>query len=320
MTAADAMVPIPGGELLMGSERFYPEERPIHPVAVAPFSIDRHPVTHAAFAEFVAATGYVTVAERPLDPAHFPGAPPDALVPGGLVFIPPPGPVSLNDWTRWWAYVPGASWRAPYGPDADLGPLEDHPVTQVAFEDTEAFAAWRGVRLPTEAEWELAARGGLVGAEFAWGDEPYPDGRQLANTFQGSFPWRNSALDGFVATSPVGSFPPNGHGLHNATGNDVTPCVNKASPARETMPGMPLPSLPPPTSRRGKQWKMRRAKSPATFSRIRKRLTTFSPTCAATRWTRWAWGRRAAWTAVVVTGRRTRRCACRCRADWTRRP
>ena len=219
MTAADAMVPIPGGELLMGSERFYPEERPIHPVAVAPFSIDRHPVTHAAFAEFVDATGYVTVAERPLDPAHFPGAPPDALVPGGLVFVPPPGPVSLHDWTRWWAYIPGASWRAPYGPDADLGPLDDHPVTQVAFEDAEAFAAWRGVRLPTEAEWELAARGGLVGAEFAWGDEPYPDGRQLANTFQGSFPWQNTALDGFVATSPVGSFPPNGHGLFDVAGN-----------------------------------------------------------------------------------------------------
>ena len=213
------MVPIPGGELRMGSEAFYPEERPVHVVAVEPFAIDRDQVTHGRFAEFVAATGYVTVAERPLDPADYPGAPADLLVPGGLVFVPPPGPVALDDWTRWWAYVPGASWRAPYGPGADLGPLEDHPVTQVAFEDAEAYAAWRGVRLPTEAEWELAARGGLVGAEFSWGDEPYPDGRQLANTWQGSFPWENTELDGFAATAPVGSFPPNGFGLHDMAGN-----------------------------------------------------------------------------------------------------
>ena len=123
------MVLIPGGELLMGSERFYPEERPVHPVEVEPFSIDRTQVTHAQFAEFVDATGYVTVAERPLDPADFPGAPLEVLVPGGLVFVPPPGPVSLDDWTQWWAYVPGASWRSPYGPDAELGRLDDHPVT-----------------------------------------------------------------------------------------------------------------------------------------------------------------------------------------------
>jgi formylglycine-generating enzyme required for sulfatase activity len=213
------MVLIPGGELLMGSERFYPEERPVHPVEVEPFSIDRTQVTHAQFAEFVDATGYVTVAERPLDPADFPGAPLEVLVPGGLVFVPPPGPVSLDDWTQWWAYVPGASWRSPYGPDAELGRLDDHPVTQVAFEDAEAYATWRGARLPTEAEWELAARGGVVGAEFAWGDEPYPEGQQLANTFQGSFPWENTALDGFTGTSPVGSFPANGFGLHDMAGN-----------------------------------------------------------------------------------------------------
>jgi len=213
------MAPIPGGVLQMGSEAFYPEERPVHEVAVEPFAIDRHQVTHAQFAEFVAATGYVTVAERPLDPADFPGAPLDLLVPGGLVFTAPPGPVPLDDWTQWWAYVPGASWRAPYGPGADLGPLDDHPVTQVAFEDAEAYATWRGVRLPTEAEWELAARGGLVGAEFAWGDEPHPGGRQLANTWQGSFPWENTALDGFVGTSPVGTFPPNGFGLFDVAGN-----------------------------------------------------------------------------------------------------
>ncbi|MGN6695381.1 MAG: formylglycine-generating enzyme family protein [Aquihabitans sp.] len=213
------MVPIPGGVLQMGSEAFYPEERPVHEIAVGPFAIDRHPVTHAQFAEFVAATGYVTMAERPLDPADFPGAPLDVLVPGGLVFTPPPGPVRLDDWTQWWAYVPGASWRTPSGPDVDLGPIDDHPVTQVAFEDASAYAEWRGVRLPTEAEWELAARGGLVGAEFAWGDDPYPDGEQVANTWQGSFPWENTALDGFVGTSPVGTFPPNGHGLYDVAGN-----------------------------------------------------------------------------------------------------
>jgi formylglycine-generating enzyme required for sulfatase activity len=219
VTAGDEMVPIPGGELRMGSERYYPEERPIHRVEVAPFSLDRHPVTHARFAEFVAATGYRTVAERPLDPADFPGAPREALVPGGLVFVATPGPVRLDDWTQWWAYVPGASWRQPYGPEVDLGPLDDHPVTQVAYEDAEAYATWRGARLPTEAEWELAARGGLVGAEFAWGDEPYPEGRQMANTWQGAFPWQNTALDGFVATSPVGSFEPNGLGLLDVAGN-----------------------------------------------------------------------------------------------------
>jgi sulfatase modifying factor 1 len=216
--AVDA-VPVPGGQLLMGSERFYPEERPVHRVAVEAFRLDRHPVTNAAFAAFVAATGHVTVAERPLDPDDFPGARPDLLVPGALVFRPTDGPVPLDDVSRWWAYVPGASWRTPRGPGSDLEGLDDHPVVQVAYEDATAFAAWRGARLPTEAEWEHAARGGLEGADFCWGDEPYPGGRQLANTWQGEFPWQDLALDGYRSTSPVGAFPPNGYGLVDVAGN-----------------------------------------------------------------------------------------------------
>ncbi|WP_426575046.1 formylglycine-generating enzyme family protein [Aquihabitans sp. McL0605] len=213
------MVEIAGRTFAMGSERFYPEERPIHDETVDGFWIDRHLVTNAQFAAFTAATGYVTVAERPLDPAMFPGAPAELLVPGGLVFDPPPGPVPLDDFTRWWAYVPGSSWRTPFGPRSSTDGRGDHPVVQVAFEDAEAYAAWRGARLPTEAEWELAARGGLDGAEFCWGDEPYPGGRQLANSWQGSFPWENTNLDGYLATSPVGAFPANGLGLFDMAGN-----------------------------------------------------------------------------------------------------
>lgn len=218
MELAEGMVRVAGQTFAMGSMRFYPEERPVHDVAVESFAIDRHQVTTAQFRSFVEATGYVTVAERPLDPAHFPGAPLELLVPGALVFRQPPGPVSLDDYSQWWAYVPGANWRHPHGPDA-AGAPDDHPVVQVAFEDAEAYATWRGARLPTEAEWELAARGGLAGAEFAWGDDPYPEGQQLANTWQGSFPWENTALDGYIATSPVASFPPNGFGLFDMTGN-----------------------------------------------------------------------------------------------------
>jgi formylglycine-generating enzyme required for sulfatase activity len=135
------------------------------------------------------------------------------------VFQPTPGPVRLDDYTQWWAYVPGASWRAPLGPGSSINGLDDHPVVQIAYEDAEAYAAWRGVRLPTEAEWELAARGGLEAADYCWGDDPYPDGRQLANTWQGEFPWQNLALDGYGSTSPVGSYPPNGYGLADMAGN-----------------------------------------------------------------------------------------------------
>ena len=204
------MVPIPGGEFLMGSERFYPEERPARRVAVDGFWIDRGPVTVAEFRRFVDATGYVTVAERPLDPADFPGADPALLVPGSLVFRKTQGPVDLRDVLQWWDYEPGATWRD--GPD-------EHPVTHVAFEDAETYATWAGKELPTEAEWERAARGGLEDAAFAWGDEHSPGGRPMANTWQGEFPWENLRADGYEGTSPVGAFPPNGYGLLDVTGN-----------------------------------------------------------------------------------------------------
>ena len=213
------MVPIEGRRFLMGSEDFYPEERPVRPVDVGDFWIDPHQVTNAQFAQFVDATGYVTVAERPLDPADYPDAMPELLHPGGLVFQGTTGPVPLDDVTRWWTYTPGASWRTPLGPTSDVTDRDDHPVVQIAYEDAEAYAAWRGARLPTETEWELAARGGLEGASYCWGQDPYPDDTQMANTWQGEFPWQNLVLDGYPGTSPVGSFPPNGLGLFDMAGN-----------------------------------------------------------------------------------------------------
>jgi formylglycine-generating enzyme len=210
------LVELPGGTFLMGTDRHYPEEAPQHERHVAPFAIERHPVTNAQFAEFVAATGYVTVAERELDPAEFPGADPAELVPGSLVFTPTDGPVDLHDWRQWWRWVPGAQWRHPFGPDSTIDDRLDHPVVQVSFDDASAYASWAGRRLPTEAEWEYAARGGLAGAEYAWGDEREPDGRVMANTWQGAFPYRN---EGWGGTSPVGSYPPNGFGLVDMIGN-----------------------------------------------------------------------------------------------------
>ena len=165
------------------------------------------------------ATKYVTVAERPLDPEHYPEADPELLVPGSLVFRKTQGPVSLDDVRNWWEYVPGAYWRRPEGPGSTVNGRDRHPVVQVAYEDAEAYARWAGKELPTEAEWEFAARGGLEGAVFAWGDEQSPDGKAMANTWQGEFPWQNLKLDGFEGTSPVGSFPPNGYGLYDMTGN-----------------------------------------------------------------------------------------------------
>ncbi|MGD0937748.1 MAG: SUMF1/EgtB/PvdO family nonheme iron enzyme, partial [Streptosporangiaceae bacterium] len=210
---------IPGGTFRMGSADFYPEERPVHRVTVDGFWMDRHPVTVKEFERFVTATGYVTVAERPLAPADYPDADPDLLVPGSLVFQPTQGPVDLSDYRNWWAYVPGAYWRRPQGPITGGPARGSHPVTHVAYADAEAYAAWAGRDLPTEAEWEFAARGGLDGAVYAWGDEFAPGGRMMANTWQGSFPWQNLLTDGFGGTSPVGSFPANGYGLHDVTGN-----------------------------------------------------------------------------------------------------
>jgi formylglycine-generating enzyme required for sulfatase activity len=203
----------------MGSEDFYPEERPVRRIAVDGFWMDEHPVTVNEFRRFVKETGYVTLAERPLDPAMYPDAEPSLLVPGAAVFQKAPGPVSLDDYRNWWAYVPGASWRQPGGPGTGSGGLERHPVTQVAFEDAVAYAAWANKDLPTEAEWEYAARGSLEGKTFVWGDEFAPRGRMMANTWQGEFPWQNLMLDGYEGTSPVGTYPPNGYGLFDMAGN-----------------------------------------------------------------------------------------------------
>lgn len=213
------MVDIPGGTFLMGSDRHYAEEKPAHQVRVSSFRMDVHTVTNTEYAAFVAATGYVTVAERPIDPAQYPNGIPELLVPGALVFHTTDGPVDLHDVRNWWSFLPGANWRHPRGPGSDLAGLDSHPVVQLAYEDAAAYAAWAGKALPTEAEWEYAARGGLDGAEFVWGDELAPGGTHMANTWQGPFPWRNFAADGFADTAPVGSFPPNGYGLHDMAGN-----------------------------------------------------------------------------------------------------
>jgi sulfatase modifying factor 1 len=210
---------IPGGTFRMGSSDFYPEERPVHRVTVDGFWMDRDPVTVTEFRRFVTATGYVTVAERPLAAADYPDADPELLVPGSLVFQRTPGPVDLRDYRNWWAYVPAASWQRPLGQGSDCRGRGQHPVTHVAYEDAEAYASWAGKDLPSEAEWEYAARGGLDGAVYAWGDDFAPGGRMMANTWQGSFPWQNLLTDGFEGTSPVGSFPANGYGLHDMTGN-----------------------------------------------------------------------------------------------------
>ena len=216
----DEMVWVPAGSFVMGSDRHYPEEAPARRVAVEGFWIDRHPVTNEQFARFVAETGHVTLAERPPDPAAYPDARPELQVPASAVFRPPRPPVDLRDIYRWWISVPGASWRHPQGPQSSLRGLDRHPVVHVAWEDVEAYARWAGKELPTEAEWERAGRGGGPdGAEYAWGDELTPGGRHMANTWQGEFPIRNLALDGYERTSPVRSFPPNGYGLFDMIGN-----------------------------------------------------------------------------------------------------
>ena len=213
------MLQIPSGDYLMGSDRFYADEGPVHRVHVDGFELDAHPVTNEEFARFVDATGYLTVAERPLDPADFPGADPDDLVPGGLVFTPSSGPVNLADWRQWWAWGAGASWRHPFGVESSIEGRERHPVVQIAYEDARAYAEWAGKRLPSEQEWEFAARGGEEGLTYAWGEEPRRDGRLMANTWQGRFPYLNTGADGWVGTSPVGSFPANGYGLLDMIGN-----------------------------------------------------------------------------------------------------
>ncbi len=213
------LVRVDGGSFRMGSEDHYPEEAPVHTVAVDGFWIRPTQVTNREFVEFVDATGYITVAERPLDAAEFPGAPPENLVPGSMVFTMTPGPVDLTHISQWWTWMPGASWRHPEGRGSSIDDRLDHPVVHVAHEDAAAYAEWTGEALPTEAEWEYAARGGHEGRAFIWGDEATPGGEYLANFWQGGFPYRNSTADGFAGTAPVGSFPPNDFGLHDMAGN-----------------------------------------------------------------------------------------------------
>jgi formylglycine-generating enzyme required for sulfatase activity len=213
------MVWVPGGAFHMGSEGHYPEESPVHRVTLDGFWMDEHAVTNAEFSRFVKSTRYVTTAERAPDPADYPGAIPELLVPASAVFQQPSRPVSLDSPYNWWTYVPGANWRQPHGPGSSVKRRSDLPVVHVAWEDVVAYAEWAGKELPTEAQWEYAARGGLDGATYAWGDELTPDGKWMANTWQGQFPLHDTGEDGHVGIAPVGSYPPNGYGLLDMTGN-----------------------------------------------------------------------------------------------------
>jgi formylglycine-generating enzyme len=213
----DDLVWIPTQTAVLGSDKDYPEEAPVREIGVDGFWIQPRAVTNAEFGAFVDATGYLTVAERPLNPDDYPGAPVENLQPGSMVFTRTTGPVDLRHLNLWWAWTPGASWRRPAGPHSSIAKRSDHPVVHVAYEDAHAFAAWAGLALPTEAEWEVAARGGLVAAAYTWGDEPERPGERLANYWHGDFPWRPEA--GYGRTCPVGSFPPNGYGLFDMAGN-----------------------------------------------------------------------------------------------------
>jgi len=216
---AKDMVWIPGGTFMMGSNDHYPEEAPAHQVTVDGFWMDQYTITNALFSHFVEDTDYVTSAERSPNPEDYPGAKPEMLVPASVVFRRPRHRVDLSDHYQWWTYVRGANWRHPLGPDSTLKGLAKHPVVHIAYEDARAYATWAGKQLPTEAEWEFAARGGLDGAVFAWGNQFEPDGRVMANTWQGDFPNENLLTDGYEWTAPVGSFPPNGYGLYDMAGN-----------------------------------------------------------------------------------------------------
>jgi formylglycine-generating enzyme required for sulfatase activity len=213
------MIWISGGTFVMGSNSHYPEEAPAHQVTVDGFWMDKYTVTNQQFGRFIRETKYVTLAERPPNAEDYPGAKPELLVPASVVFQKPRHPVDLGNPHNWWGYVPGANWRHPEGPMSTLKGRGEHPVVHVGYEDAEAYAKWAGKALPTEAEWEFAARGGLEGAEYAWGDEFAPDGKLMANTWQGQFPWQNTNNDGFEGTAPVGSFPPNRYGLYDMAGN-----------------------------------------------------------------------------------------------------
>lgn len=216
---APTWVSLPGGTFRMGSYDFYPDEGPVRTQNVDGFEITQGPITNAQFAAFVAATGYVTVAERGLEPASFPHLDSLERSPGALVFTPTSGPVDFRDWRVWWKWVPGTQWRHPLGPDSDIAGKESHPVVQIACQDAVAYAGWIGARLPTEAEHEYAAGGGVEPNPYAWGYERDPAGVAMANTWHGRFPYLNTGARGWVGTSPVGVFPPNGFGLYDCIGN-----------------------------------------------------------------------------------------------------
>jgi formylglycine-generating enzyme required for sulfatase activity len=213
------MIWIPGRTFRMGSDKHYPEERPVHRVTVDGFWMDRAPVTNTGFRQFVEATGHVTFCEVPPRAEDYPGALPEMLFAGSLVFIKPAQKVDLRDFRNWWHWVKGADWRHPQGEGSSLDGRADHPVVHVSYADADAYAQWAGKALPTEAEWEMASRGGLDGADYAWGDEFLPDDQYLANTWQGDFPVQNLGKDGHEGTSPIGAYPPNGYGLVDMIGN-----------------------------------------------------------------------------------------------------
>lgn len=221
MTSAHASAPpairVPGGTYTLGSDRHYDEERPARRVEVGDFTIDAYMVTNRQYAEFVADTRYVTVAERALNPVDFPGAPPENLVPGSMVFTRTRGPVDLRHLSQWWTWTPGASWRRPEGPGSDIAERADHPVVHVAYDDALAYCDWARASLPSEAQWEVAARGGLDSTTYVWGNEPERPGQRLANYWHGDFPWRSDP--GYGYTTSVGSFAPNGYGLYDMAGN-----------------------------------------------------------------------------------------------------
>jgi formylglycine-generating enzyme required for sulfatase activity len=266
------MVLIPGGQFEMGAQM--PQEmtdmaedaiydaRPVHSVVVSAFWMDKTDVTNAEFARFVQQTGYITLAERTPSKEANPGVNPKDLVPGGIVFTAPAQPVSLQDESQWWRFVPGANWRHPRGPKSFASSCWSCPVVQIAYEDAQAYAKWVGKRLPTEAEWEFAARGGLDGKLYVWGDAMRPQGKWMANTFQGSFPDHDSKADGFAGISPVASYPPNGYGLYDMAGNvwqwvsdwyrpDYYATLKSAGAAHNpTGPGSPLDPLEPGVPKR----------------------------------------------------------------------
>lgn len=236
------MVWIPGGSFQMGSDAFYPEEGPVHTVTVEGFWMDPHEVTNAQFEAFVASTGYQTSAERGLDPTLFPMLPKEALVPGSAVFVPPKDGEQGSSTVGWWKFVPGANWRHPQGPGSGIEGKPDHPVVQLTYHDAAAYAAWAGRDLPTEAEWEFAARGGLDGKVYVWGDQGKPDGRAMANTWQGFFPFEDKGDDGFKGTAPVGCFQANGYGLYDMAGNVWEYVSNGFTPRHDAQAAASVPA------------------------------------------------------------------------------